>query len=277
LDRSRQLVRVGGGSRSDLERAETNFKLAQEEYEAARQSLEKGSIAREEDIDAKEAAVRGLEGRVVEANIQLKDTTLLAPYDGVIAQRFVEQNANVKAKESIVKFQDVDEIEVAVDVPETVMATLRVADIVHILAEFSGAPGSQFPVHIKEIAQRADPTTQTFQVRVAMKAPVDVNLLPGMSATVALTYRRAGILGDRILVPMSAVSKDGSSEPVVWVIGADETVSRRLVKLGQATGSQIEIVDGLQPGDHIAVAGLSFLREGMKVHDLGDALGGGRP
>ena len=79
-------------------------------------------------------------------------------------------------------------------------ADLRSADIVQILAEFSGAPGIQFPVHIKEVAQRADPVTQTFQVRVAMKAPEDVRLLPGMTATVTLTYRRASILGDRILV-----------------------------------------------------------------------------
>jgi multidrug efflux pump subunit AcrA (membrane-fusion protein) len=47
------------------------------------------------------------------------------------------------------------------------------------------------------------------------------------------------------------------------------------VKLGATTGSQIEVVDGLQAGDRIAVAGVSFLREGMKVRDLGDALGGG--
>ena len=41
-----------------------------------------------------------------------------------------------------------------------------------------------------------------------------------------------------------------------------------------AGSRQIEIVDGLQPGDRIAVAGVTFLREGMKVSDLGDALGG---
>ena len=134
--------------------------------------LEKGTIGREEDIEAKEAEVRGLEGRVVEAKIQLDDCTLRAPYDGVIAQRFVEQNQNVRAKEPVVKFQDVDEIDVAVDVPETFMAAdLRSADIVQMFAEFSGAPGLQFPVHISEVAQVADPMTQTFQLRVGMKAP----------------------------------------------------------------------------------------------------------
>jgi RND family efflux transporter MFP subunit len=253
------------------------LRLAQEERESARQLLEKGTIAREEDIEAKEATVRGLEARVVEANLQFTDSTLHAPYDGVIAQRFVEQNQNVTAKQPIVKFQDVDEIDVVVDVPETVIANLRAADIVQILAEFSGAPGSQFPVHVKEIAQRADPATQTFPVRVAMKAPSDVNILPGMSATVALTYRRAGILGNRILVPISAVFRDSKGEQSAWVIGPDETVSRRPVKLGEATGSQLEIVEGLQAGDRIAVAGVAHLFEGIKVRDLSAALGGSGP
>jgi RND family efflux transporter MFP subunit len=275
-DRSARLIRSNAVSREEYDRFRTAFRVAREDHQAALQVLEKGTIAREEDIEAKEAEVRGLEGRVVEANIQLRDCTLQAPYDGVIAQRFVEQGQNIRAKEPVVKFQDVDEIDVGIDVPETFMAAdLRSADIIQMVAEFSGAPGVQFPVQMREIAQRADPVTQTFRVRVAMKAPADVNLLPGMSATTTLTYRRARILGNRILVPSTAVFKDSTGEQVAWVVGPEETVSRRPVKLGEATGGQIEIVDGLQPGDRIAVAGGTFLREGMKVRDLGDALGGG--
>ncbi len=263
-------------ARVDYDRAETAYRLAQEEYQATLQTFEKGTIARVEEIEAKEAAVRGLEGRVVEAKIQLDDCTLRAPYDGVIAQRFVEQNQNVRAKDPIVKFQDVDEINIAVDVPESVMtADLASADIVQISAEFGGAPGLQFPVQIREIGQTADPTTQTFQLRVAMKVPPGINLLPGMTATVTITYRRASILGNRILVPISAVFKDATGKQVAWVIGPDETVTPRSVNLGEATGSAIEILEGLQPGDRIAVAGVTHLREGMKVRDLGDALGGG--
>ena len=143
----------------------------------------------------------------------------------MIAQRFVEERQNVRAKEPVVQFQDVDEIDIAVDVPETVMvADIRSADIVQMVAEFSGAPGLEFPVRIREIAQVADPTTQTFQVRVAMKAPPGMNVLPGMTATVTLTYRRASILGDRILVPISAVFKDATGEQVAWVVGPDQTV-----------------------------------------------------
>jgi multidrug efflux pump subunit AcrA (membrane-fusion protein) len=110
-----------------------------------------------------------------------------------------------------------------------------------------------------------------------MLVPEGVTLLPGMSASVALTYRRASILGGKILVPVSAVHKESSGTQLVWGISPEGTVRRLPVQLGAATGGKLEIKEGLQPGDRIAVAGVNFLRENMKVRDLGDALGGGQP
>jgi multidrug efflux system membrane fusion protein len=51
-------------------------------------------------------------------------------------------------------------------------------------------------------------------------------------------------------------------------------VHGRKVKLGAPTDDLIVIEEGLQPGDRIVVAGAPFMRDGMKVRDLGDALGG---
>ena len=277
FERHARLVRANAVPRAAYELAETTYRVAQEDHRAALQVLEQGTMARQEDIEAQEAQVRGLESRLVEANLQLEDSTLRAPYDGVIARRFVDVGQNIRAKEPVVQFQDVEEVDIAVDVPEAVMiAALRSADIVQMSAEISGAPGLEFPVRIREFAQVADPITQTFQIRAAMKSPPGMNLLPGMTARVTLTYRRASILDNRILVPISAVFKDATGEQVAWVVEPDQTVSRRPVKTGEATGGQIEIAEGLQPGDRIAVAGVTFLREGMKVRDLGDALRGGQ-
>jgi RND family efflux transporter MFP subunit len=263
-------------SRAEYERYETTYRVAQEDLKAAREQLEAGLVGREEDILANEAQVRGLEARVVEANIQLQDTTLRAPYDGVIAQRFVEQGQNVRAKDPIVRLQDVEELEIVVDVPETFMAAeLSGSDIVEMVAELSAAPGLRFPVQIREVAQVADPTTQTFTIRTAMQAPEGIRLLPGMTATVVINYRRASILGDRIMVPISAVFKRDNGDQVVWIIGEDQESVPRQIKTGVASGGQIEITEGIKPGDRIATAGVSFLREGMKVRDLGDQLGGG--
>jgi len=277
FDRFSQLLRSRTISRAEFDRYETDYRVAQQNYQAARQTLEQGTIAREEEILAKEAEVSGLEGQVVEANLQLEDSTLRAPYDGVIAQRFVEQGQNIRANDPVVVFQDIDEIDIAVDVPETVMAAdLRASDIVQMLASFNAAPGLQFPVHLKEIAQRAEPITQTFTIRVGMQAVPGVNLLPGMTGIVTLTYRRASILGDQILVPAVAVTKDSTGVQMAWSMDADGNVTRRPVRTAAVTGNDIVVLEGLQPGDRIVTAGASFLRDGMKVRDLGDGLEGGR-
>ena len=275
LERNERMLKSNAVSRAEYELSRTNYQVAQEEHKAALQMLEQGMIARVETIEAKEAEVSGLEGRVVEAKIQLDDCTLRAPFDGAIAKRLVEQDQNVKAKQPVVLFQDVEEILVAVDVPETVMAAdIRTADIVELVAEFSGAPGLRLPARIYEVAKTADPVTQTFRVRVAVVPPPGIRVLPGMTASVTLTYRRANILGNRILVPIAAVFKDDSGNQAAWIIGSDEKVTRRSVKIGEAMGGRIEVLEGLQPGDRVAVAGVTLLREGMKVRDLGDALGG---
>jgi membrane fusion protein, multidrug efflux system len=144
------------------------------------------------------------------------------------------------------------------------------------VAELSVAPGQQFPVRVKEIAQIADPRTQIFEVRFDMKTPPRITALPGMTANVTITTRGNARPGNLVVVPISAVAKQDTGEQVVWILGSDQTVHRRVVKLGAPTSDQIEIVSGLQQGDRIVIAGATFLREGMKVRDLGNALGGGQ-
>jgi multidrug efflux system membrane fusion protein len=275
FDRYARLLKSSAVSRSDYDLAETNYRVAQEEEQAARQIVEKGATARKEDIEAQEAVVRGLEGKLAEADLQLSDSTLRAPYNGVIAQRLVDEGQSVTANTPVVKFQDAGEIDIVAEVPETFMATeMRSATILATVAEFSMAPEREFPVDIKETTQVADPKTQTFQIRVAMKPPFGFTTLPGMTAIVRIAYQQAGSAGNRIFVPVSAVTKLETGEQVVWVINSGQVVSSRPVKTGEVTGGVIEIVEGLQPGERIVVAGVDFLRNGLKAHDLGDALGG---
>src|SRR5262245_35309571 len=277
-NRAAKLLRVKSIARADYDLAATAYQVAQEDHKAAVQMLEKGTSGREEDIEAMEGQVRGLEGRVVEAKIQLDDSTLRAPYDGVIAQRFVDQGQNIMASDRVVQFQDLEEVVIAVDVPEAVMAgEIQYADIEQMTAELSAAPGVEFPVRIREFAQVADPVTQTFLVRVAMEVPPNPRALPGMSATVTVRYRRASVLGERILIPVEAVSESSSGDQVAWVLGEDGAVTSRAVKLGAATGGMLEVTQGLAPGDRLVIAGVRFLRDGMKARDLGDALGVNRP
>ena len=272
FERYARLLRTSAVSQSDYELAQTNYRVAQEEHQAALQLLQKGTAARKEDIDAQEAVVRGLEGRLADAKLQLADSTLRAPYNGVIAQRFVEEGQSIAVNKPVVRLQSTGAIDIVVDVPEAAMASgVHSPNIVSIAAEISGAPGRQYAVGIKEIAQVADPITQTFPVRFEMPSPRDATVLPGMTATVTVSYRRSR---NRILVPISAVCKLDTGEQVVWVLGPDGIVRARPVTMGVARDGDVEILQGLNPGDRIVVAGAVFLREGMKVRDLGNALGG---
>jgi multidrug efflux pump subunit AcrA (membrane-fusion protein) len=97
-----------------------------------------------------------------------------------------------------------------------------------------------------------------------------------MTATIDVTYRHAGAAASRIFVPVSAVVNE-TGQQMVWILGKDQTVRCRTVKIGNVKDGRVEILSGLRPGDRVAVAGAPFLREGMKVRDLGDALGGGQP
>src|SRR5215472_1692428 len=258
-ERYGRLVDSTAVSRSDYDSAETAYRAAQEDY------------------NAQQAAIRGLEGRVAEAKLQLGDSTLRAPYDGVVAQRLVDVGQNIVANNPVIRFQNVTDIDVVVDVPEEYVASnLRSTAIQQSVAELGIAPGRQFPVYVKEVAQIADPKTQVFQVRFAMKAAPGIRALPGMTANVTITTRASTKPGNFLFVPISAVVKQDTGEQVAWILDSDQNVHRRIVKLGSPSGEQIEILGGLQPGDRVVVAGATFLREGMKVRDLGDALGAGQ-
>lgn len=274
FERYARLLPTGAVSTSDYQLSQTAYRVAEEDRKAAQQLVEKGTEARQEEIRAQQGQVHSLESRLEETKVQLDDTTLRAPFSGVVAQRLIDQGEAVPANKPIVKFQNTEEIDIVVDVPETVMAAgFRQANIARMVAEFSHAPGRQFPVRVKELAQVADPATQTFQVRFSMKAPPRTTALPGMTATVAVTYRRPPAPQNRAFVPISAVTKQDTGQQVVWVLAPDGTVRCRSVAMGEVKNGQVEIVGGLRPGERIAVAGADYLRDGMKVQDLGDALG----
>jgi len=274
FERYARLLPTGAVSTAEYELSQTAYHVAEEDRKAAQQMVEKGIAARKEEIEAQQGQVRSLEGRLQEAKVQLEDATLRAPYNGVIAQRLIDEGEVITPNKPVVRFQNTDEIDIVVDVPEKVMAAgFRQADIAGMTAEFSHSPGQRFPVRIKELAQVADPATQTFQVRFGMRAPARMMILPGMTATVDVTYRRPGAAGSRTFVPVSAVTKQPTGQQVVWVLSSDDTARCRTVTMGEVREGEVEIAGGVTPGERIVVAGAPYLREGMKIRDLGNALG----
>lgn len=260
-----------------LKEAEASLKLAKAEYERVLRIREKdpGAVSgasvdrRREAVAQSQGRLESLQAAVDDAENKLKYTYLRAPFNGVIAKRFVDNFQEVKPKEPIASIQDITSVELLVDVPENVMAAVRSrgTNTAVATAVFPTAPDKQFDLSLKEAASDADPATQTYQVVLVMPQPEGINVLPGMTATVTASTSEEKVQQGSILIPSIAVIANPEGKNFVWIVDSkDMTVHKKDVKVGTLTGSEnIDILEGLQGGEKIIVAGMLKLQEGMRV------------
>ena len=105
-----------------------------------------------------------------------------APFSGQIGVKYVQNFEDVLAKQPILSLHNVSQVEIVINLPEQVMASVRTGTSTTITASFDVLPDVHYPVTVKEYAVNADPQTLTFQVTLAMSQPEELNALPGMTA-----------------------------------------------------------------------------------------------
>jgi multidrug efflux system membrane fusion protein len=219
------------------------------------------------DFDRYRAARDVARAQSEDARNALKDTTLTAPFTGVIAKRYVENFEKVQVKQAIAYLQLIDQLEILVNVPELIMATLKNADDVEITAAFDAVAGITYPLQIKEYSTDADPATNTYQVVFLMDQPSEANILPGMTANVLALSENPPASDMTIPLPAFAVLEDADQQSYVWLLNSETmTAHKTAVKIGQLVGSEnIFVEEGLQTGDQVIITGVTKLREGMIV------------
>ena len=257
---------------------ENEVKNAQAEKDRAKSSFDRMAKALESNAVSKEEfdkAKADFDKAAAQLEIKRKafdDTRMLARFDGLIANTYVDTFDTLTAGTPILTLQDVSKVTVDVAVPEqyVISGPQRNPSNRVYQAVFDGLPGRRFDVTFKEFTTKADERTQTYLASFEMPAPDDVRILPGMSATIAVKGLAEVPEGQRgFSVPSDAVGIDGQGQHFVWVLDkadADTFVSKkRVVKVGDRQGAAIQVLDGLKPGDRIATAGISLLVEGRTV------------
>ena len=252
-------------AKADFERAEADFRRFSALYE-------KEAISQAQ-LDQSRATRDVAAAAVDDAEAELSDTYLRAPFGGRIGENFVENFQDVQAKQAILSLIDTSSVDIVVDAPEALLATVLTLEAVKVVARFDTAPVREFDLRLKEVATQADPRTQTYRVTLTMRQPEGINILPGMTANV----KGKVIQGreDEFVVPAVAIVADESGKSHVWVVDPQNmTVGRRPVRLGDLVGTDsIQILDGVNSGEMVAVTGVSMLREGMKIRDLSEVEG----
>jgi len=264
-------------ARADAARAD--FKNAQSELNRRRQLLNHRAISRAEfeqtqrTFDVTEAALRTAQRAV-------DDTRLLAPMDGRIARRLVNNFQNVQAHQPVLVFQNNGTLEVDIHVPESVMSLAgrgitpeQARDLVEAKVEFPTIPGQTFPLELNSFTTEATPSARTFRVSFILYPPDGQNILPGMTSTVSVRLINPNVSQPSesgvFQVPVRAIATaDGRSS--VWKLDPNSLqVSEVLVEMFEVTGDMVRVRGAdLAPGDEIVTAGVRFLSNGMKVQRM---------
>ena len=260
-----------------LKQAQSAQAQAQAQYDASKTQ-----------VDVTRSAVNTAAAQTAAARDALKDTELHAPFNGISADRMVENFQDVAAKQAIFSLQDISTLEIVFSVPEgdvllaplpegVNLKTLTEEDgtLFSLTALFDAIPDREFPLALKEFAAQADARTNTYPVTAVMPRQEDVYFLPGMAATVEVDF--SGIAkGDRregnYPIPAVAVLNQGA-ENFLWRYKPDAqsngegTVHRVPVTVGAPRNDGSLEVSGpaLRPGDVIVTAGVHYLREGQRV------------
>lgn len=252
-------------ARVSLEQSRLN--LARADYERfSRLRGSRSSPVSEAEVDRRRSLFEIADVRTAQARKNLRDTTLRAPFDGVVAVVMVDNHTQIRARQPVLTVEAADVLEVVIDLPERVVARVRTVPRDRPVGEvqFAVLPERRFPVTLGEIATRADPATQTFRVTLALERPQDVNLLPGMTATV---YARPEAVADAALrIPVAAIVRGDSGPDAVWVVDpASGRIARRNVVLQEDGSGSALVVDGLEPGERIVSAGAARLQDGAII------------
>lgn len=221
------------------------------------------------DRNTTQAQVQELESTLKLAEDDLGHTFLTAPFDGVIAAKYVENFENVLAKRSIARVLDTDRIEVVVHIPERLI--IYAPYVLSATVTFEAIPDIMLEATVKEIGSEASMVTRTYPVTLIMDQPDGVKIKPGMAANTKLIGRppeEAREVG--MSIPATALlGGDNANDSYVFVVNEkDMTLEKRQVELSVLSATGILVKSGLQAGDWLVVAGVHSISDGQEVRIL---------
>ena len=234
--------------------AEANRALAEAELKRTQELRQKNFVSAAA-LDAKQTAATAAAAQAKLAKNQTAYTTLAADTAGVVSAVLAEPGQVVGAGQAIVRLARNGEREIAIAVPESRLATVKVS----IGGTAQLWDGREFAGRVREIAPAADPATRTFAVRFALTdAPADLPL--GLSASV----RFAQAAATELVVPLAAILQQGE-RAAVWVIAEDGAVRQQPIEVARYSDGGAVVKSGLTGGETIVAAGAFKLSAGEKV------------
>ena len=233
--------------------------------------------AAEQDLAVRTRGVALARAGVEVAQRNLDDTVVRAPFSGVVTVKAAQAGEIVSpssagggfTRTGIGTIVDMDSLEVEVDVSENFINRVRPNQPASV--KLNAYPDWDIPAHVIAVIPTADRSKATVKVRVGFKEG-DARILPDMGARVSFLSetspgdgKSAPVAVSAVVIPPDAVQTNGDTG-TVYIINGNDTVERRVVRLGARTTDGQLVLSGLPGGTRIAASNLAALSDGAKIH-----------
>jgi RND family efflux transporter MFP subunit len=254
-----------------VKQAEAQLANAEGDFGRKSELLKKG-VSTQASFDQSQATLLTTRAQLDQAQRQLDLAThnldrskLLAPFDGIISGVEVKSFVQVAPGQAVVTLYSDDSFEMSFLAPAAIFPSLKVGQPAKV--QVADRPELSLTGVIKELGARAEQVS-AFPVVVRLKNDV-ADLNAGMSVAILLELPLISA-SDGYLVPLSVLVPEGGKDlqgaaTVFLYDAASSTVHRHRVTLGGVRDNQLVVTAGLNVGDLVASAGVSYLTEGQKV------------
>ncbi len=248
--RAKSLFDDGLIPKGTLDEAEAKFHSARAAYDMSLQSVEN-----------LRAELRQRKAAYALAEKKLGDSVIRAPFPGQVKDRSVVTGQYLRVQTPVMVIVRVDPLRVRLKVPEKVAAWISIGQAVRV--EVEAFPGRTFTGTVARMSPSVDAQTRTLEVE-ALLQNADGQLKPGFFAKATIASNQ---VDSALMVPEAAVRYVFGVYKIFTV--KDHRLHEQEVKLGERSGDDVEIVDGLTAKDTIAVAPEGQeLREGSPVEPV---------
>ena len=253
-------------AKANLRQAQAALDLSLVTYKRDQDLLDRKVIAQQDfdtassDLHSKQATVNANAAAVSRLQALEDFKIVKAPFDGTVTRRNTDigQIVNSGSGTPLFDVAQVSPLRIYVNVPEAMAGYVRVSGPANVT--FNEFPGQKFSGQVVRTAQAIDPASRTLLTEVDV-ANDSGQLFPGAYSPVHLETEGPASL----LVPSSSLlfRSEGAS---LGVVGSDNRVHLKKIKIGRDLGGKLEIVNGLSPTDRIIVNPVDSLADGMVVH-----------
>ncbi len=271
VQKGQLLARIDdGGMSSRLEQLRTQTELAETTFARQKRLWEQNIGSEIQYLQAKtnyEASVNA----VRQAEAQLAKATIRAPFSGIVDDVMQDEGSTVNpaAGTAVFRLVNLADMYVSVDVPESYLESVRPGKEVQI---YLPVLGENISTRVRQTGNFINPTNRSFTVEVPVPNQSG-HIKPNLTARVRINdYTNEQAL----LIPPTVISENAEGEQYVYVaVEVDENgigkAEKRVITTGQSQGNDVEVLSGIQPGEHIITEGARRIREGQEIEIIEQA------